>query len=60
VSNKTETKEVLLENLSPGEVASTLFEDYVTQGWRVVGQEVVAEKEGRMDVRVQLEREVDE
>lgn len=60
MADKTETKEILLENLSPGEVASTLFEDYVTAGWRVVGQETVAEKEGRMDVRVTLEREVSE
>ena len=60
MSAKTETKEVLLEGLSPGEVASKLFEDYITAGWRVVGQEVVDEKGGRMDVRVTLEREVAE
>ncbi|MGD2115363.1 MAG: hypothetical protein PVG07_09940 [Acidobacteriota bacterium] len=60
MADNIETKEVLLENLSPGEVASTLFEEYVTAGWRIVGQDVVAEKEGRMDVRVQLEREVAE
>jgi len=58
VSETTETREVLFEGLSAGEVASKLFEDYVTAGWRVVGQEVLEEKGGRMDVRVTLEREV--
>lgn len=49
---------VLFAGASAGEVASRLFEDYATAGWRVVGQAVVTEEGGRMDVRVTLEREV--
>lgn len=57
MTEKTERQEVLFEGLTAGEVASKLFEEYITAGWRVVGQEVL-EKGERMDVRVTLEREV--
>lgn len=52
-----ESKEVVLEKLLPSELTAKLFEEFISKGWRVLDQEVVGEEEGRLDVKVRLERE---
>lgn len=52
-----ERKELVLENVAPGEVAAELYEEYLGKGWRLVDQEVLASKEGTMDLKVILEKD---
>ncbi len=52
-----ERKELVLENVAPGEVAAELYEDYLGKGWRLADQEVLASKEGKLDLKVVLERD---
>lgn len=46
-----------LEGLSPAELTAKLFEEFISQGWRIEEQEVIAERDGLLDVRLKLERE---
>ncbi|MFP3939238.1 MAG: hypothetical protein ACLF0P_02930 [Thermoanaerobaculia bacterium] len=54
-----ERKEIVLEGVAPAEVAADLYEEYLSQGWRIADQEVLGTRDGRLDLKVILEREGD-
>lgn len=54
-----ESKEIVLEDVAPAEVAADLYEEYRSQGWRIADQEVLATRGPRLNLEVTLEREAE-
>lgn len=53
------SKEIVLEAVAPAEVATDLHEEYLSRGWWIADQGVLATRDGRLDLKVTLEREAE-